>query len=143
MASYQKWLCHCGTQFLSDKTFSAHIEKNKVRCRAPPEQKAPLNIGTELQYLSDSELQLRAWDGDLIHKQSLRSLGLLPSSELLQTLVENKDQGAYLRLHAPKFLPPTPNPSDHTLGTYFEAIYSTSIVFRAEYILRVHVGKDW
>jgi hypothetical protein len=54
-------------------------------------------------------------------------------------LIENKNQGRYLQTYYPDSVPPD-FPSDNTLGSIFESLYFTSIVFRSTYILRVDRG---
>lgn len=87
--------------------------------------------------------QLHAFDGDLLHKQWLREFGLVPSDSRYALLVENVNQGAYLRKYHPNLFPRTPNPSDRLQGTFFEYYFFTSLVFRSKYIVRLTLGIDW
>jgi len=115
--------------------------KNKAICNP-----APLAIISDLlQALStvsseSSERDLTAYDGDLRHKQDLRSFGLEPSDERFATLIENINQGQYLAKFHPDLFPKTPNPSPHLQGTFFEFNYETSIVFRSQYIVRLSLN---
>jgi len=134
-------LCPCGTQFLSHSNFLAHQAKGKFSCRAS-RTVDDLAVLLQTQLPSgpaSSPRDLDAFDGDLLHKAELRAYGLSPSDPLFLSLIENKNQGRYLQKYYPDSVPPG-SPSDHTLGSIFESLYFTGIVFRSTYILRVDRG---
>jgi len=100
-------LCPCGTQFLPTKTFEAHRAKGKLSCRVGH---VIDDLATVLQHSFPSGAALSpptldAYDGDLKHKQDLRSYGLIPSDPLFLDLIENKNQGNYLKLYYPDLVP--------------------------------------
>lgn len=141
MHSSSDLLCPCGTQFLSSKTFEAHRAKGKFSCLSGNtiDDLAPLLQTSFPSGPISHPRELDSYDGDLLHKQDLRAYGLTPSDPLFLALIENKNQGKYLRLYYPDLVP-SGSPSEHTLGSIFEAQFSTSIVFRATYILRIDRG---
>jgi hypothetical protein len=136
------WLCNCGTQFLSQHTFDSHKLKGKVSCSQSKDSDL-LSLLDEVIVPTSSDKSLAAFDGDLLHKQHLRSYGLGPSDPAFLELIKNENQGAYLLKFRPDLYPKTPNPSPHLQGTFFEFAFETDLVFRSQYIVRLSLGLKW
>lgn len=132
------WLCFCGTQFLSFNSYSAHRMKGKFACQG--ESLAERIESLHIDFPESAQAHnFDSFDGDLKHKQDLRLYGLEPASALYASLITNENQGKYIRTFYPELVP-SGSPSDHTLGSIFEAKYCKDIVFRSRYIVQLHCG---
>lgn len=114
--------------------------KNKSACRTSGKSLDLSDLAVDSGVVDGSARpSLSAFDGDLLHKQDLRSYGLLPSDSLFLDLIQQKNQASYLRAFYPDKVP-SGNPSEHSLASLFEDAYFREITFRAEYIVRVSRG---
>jgi hypothetical protein len=103
-------------------------------------QSVKLCFPTEFMQLSssDTELQISAVAGDLLHKQDVYCAFHSVSEPRALGLLTNTAQARWLEAHRPDLVPPhNPNgtpPSDHAIATRFEAAYLPLSTLRQAYL---------
>ncbi|QKN22685.1 hypothetical protein [Erysiphe necator associated deltaflexivirus 3] len=88
--------------------------------------------------------ELLAIGGDLLHKSDVYCYFQSVSNSSALQLITNRSQADWLRKRYPELVPPNngPNPpNDHSVGTAFEANYTTVSALRRSYLLDLYNGR--